>query len=82
MSITALLPSMHGGVLAPLCIQGQGLLHAHQIKEVDNASHLSKQVGCSAMLANCPEDTLRQGAHRQHQATGENHHLKTQRFEL
>src|SRR5712691_9639383 len=81
-AICYMLLRAHGGVLSPLRIQGQGLLHAHQIKEIDDTPHLSKKVGRSAVLADFPEDTLRQGIHRQHQAAGENHDLKTQRFEL
>ena len=72
----------HGGVLSPLRLQGQGLLHAHQIKEINHAPHLPKEASGSAVLADFPEDTLREGAHGQHQATRENHELKTQRCEL
>src|SRR5437899_1892236 len=72
----------HGGVLSPLHVQGQGLLHTHQIKEIDDASHLPKETSGGAVLADFPENTLRQSAHGQHQATRENHDLKTQRFEL
>jgi hypothetical protein len=81
-SLTALLSSTHGGALSPLRIQGQGLLHAHQIKEINHAPHLPKEAGGGAVLANFPENTLRQSAYGQHQAAGENHDLKTQRFEL
>ena len=70
------------GVRYPLRIQGQGLLHAHQIKEIDDAPYLPKEAGGGAVLTNFPEDALRQGAYGQHQAARKDHDLKTQRFEL
>ena len=45
----------HGGILSPLRLQGQGLLHAHQIKEIDDAPHLPKEASGGAVLADFPE---------------------------
>ena len=77
-SPACLLSTGHDGVLSPLCLQGQGLLHAHEIKQINDAAHLSQEAGGGAVLTNFPKDTLRQGVHRQHQAARENHYLKTQ----
>ena len=38
----------------PLRIQGQGLLHAHEIEELDDTDHVAQEIGGGTVLANFP----------------------------